>query len=355
MSCAILWQNGGEIYYGQAEDAKIITQPPEQVSESSGFLKQYPSVCYKTFRADSFDVVWTEGNRPPYNVMYKRMSKCYMANKVKITTKTLHDAVVGFMYWQTIEVTGGSGYPYFLQVISGSMPEHFGFYYNNISGSPYPDSSGVFRFTVSATDYLGTSSDTAEFTLVVKENKMEFNSPDSVVAEKDHAFSYTAQAVDPFGRNALCSFVNLPSWLTASDSIVSGIVPLNSADTSFKVIASNENLMDTMEVMIHLIDWNGIDTDRIQADPPKAYALFPNYPNPFNPSTTILFAIPEAGNVSIELFDVRGNSVKSFLKRKLSAGYHSVALNGADIPSGVYLIRMWSDKFTAIRKCILLK
>jgi hypothetical protein len=355
VSCAIVWQNAGEIYYGQAEDERIITDPPVLVSEPNGSLKQFPSVCYKTFRADSFDVVWTEGTHPPYQVMYRRMAKCYMANKVKMITEKLADAVVGLMYVEYMQVTGGSGHPYEFNVISGTLPKHFGFDNYIFCGLPCPDSSGVFRFTIRVTDFLKTSSDTAEFTLMVRENKFEFISPDSVVAEENRAFSYIAQATDPFGKNAHCSFGNLPSWLTVSDSIISGVVPMNSADTCFLVIASYKVLNDTMEVRVHLTEWNGIDTERRLSKPPKTYALFPNYPNPFNPSTTILFAVPEAGHVSIDLLDLRGNPVKSLLDRRLSAGHHSVVLNGSDIPSGVYLIRMGAGRFSAIRKCILLK
>jgi len=354
ISCAIVWQSSGEIYYGQAEDEKIITIPPVLVSELNGSLKQHPSVCYKTFRADSFDVVWTEGTHSPYKVMYRRMAKCYMANKVKMITEKLADAVVGLMYVEYMQVTGGSGH-YEFNVISGTLPNHFGFDNYIFYGLPYPDSSGVFRFTISVTDFLKTSSDTAEFTLIVRENKFEFISPDSVLAEEDRAFSYIAQATDPFGKNAHCSFGNLPSWLTVSDSIISGVVPMNSADTCFLVIASYKVLNDTMEVRVHLTDWNGIDTERRLSKTPKTYVLFQNYPNPFNSSTTILFAVPESGHVSIDLLDLRGNPVKSLLVRRLSAGHHSVVLNGADIPSGAYLIRMWSRKYVAIRKCILLK
>jgi hypothetical protein len=358
VSCAIVWQNAGEIYYGQAEDEWIITDPPVMVSEPNGSLKQFPSVCYKTFRADSFDVVWTEGNSAPYRVMYRRMAKCYMANPVRFQSTNIRNAVAGIRYILDFDITGGSGRPYELKILSGSFPAAIYFYKDEIWGEA-AGAAGVYRFTIAATDFARSSSDTAEFTLVVKENRIEFYSPDSVAAETGAFFSYTARAADPWGRKAQCAFVNLPSWLTASDSVASGNVPVNSADTCFQVIASyrdnNYSRTDTMSVRIHPTDVDGIQARENPAEPPEAYALFPNYPNPFNPSTTIQFAVPEAGPVSIDLVDLTGNSVKTLVEGRLPAGFHSVVLIGSDIPSGVYLIRMAAGKYTAIRKCILLK
>jgi hypothetical protein len=356
-SCAIVWQNAGEIYYAQTEDDRIITDPPVQVSVANGSLKQFPSVCYKTFRGDSFDVVWTEGNRAPYKVMYRRMAKCYMADPVRFLSNNLHNAVVGFRYVLIFDISGGGG-TYTLKPIDGALPDHSSFYKDEIWGEA-PDSAGVYHFTLVATDLAQSSSDIAEFTLTIKENRMEFNSPDSVVAEKGRAFSYTARAVDPWGRKAQCTFGYMPVWLAASDSVISGSVPMNSADTCFQVIATYQDQhyyrRDTMAVKIHPLGTDGIIDEENLTERPIAFTLYPNFPNPFNPSTTIQYAVPEAGSVSIDLLDLKGNSVKNLVEGRLSAGYHSVVLNGSDIPSGVYLIRMAAARFTAIRKCILLK
>jgi hypothetical protein len=359
MSCAIVWQDNGEIYYGQFEDQNMITRPPILVSETNGSPKKYPSVCYRTFRGDVFDAVWTEGSQAPYKVMYRRMPKCYMTNKVKIITKTLPDAVVGFLYFETIQVTGGSG-TYQFEIISGSLPSPFGFWNDNITASPNPNASGIFHFTIKATDLAESSSDTASFTLVVKNNNTHLSSPDSVTAEKGESFHYSASAQDPWNRKANCQFQNLPSWLSASDSTVSGTVPLNAVDTCFQVIVSFKILettlvhSDTLNVTIHIQKTNSVDGDK-NTDYPEALALYPNYPNPFNPTTTIRFGLPKSGLVVMDLVDLNGKLVKSILNQGMPKGFHSIVLNGSDLTSGVYVIRMQAGNFMKIKKCVLLK
>lgn len=76
-SCAIVWQNKNEIFYGQNVDGIFTTLPPIPVSTTSDIPKSNPNVCYKTFRWDIFDVIWTEGSEPPYDIMYRRMEKRY--------------------------------------------------------------------------------------------------------------------------------------------------------------------------------------------------------------------------------------------------------------------------------------
>jgi hypothetical protein len=77
MSCAIVWQNHGHIYYGQTREEHIMTIPPIRVCTDQSAFCRHPNVGYKTFRRDSIDVVWTAGERPPYRVMYRRMAKQY--------------------------------------------------------------------------------------------------------------------------------------------------------------------------------------------------------------------------------------------------------------------------------------
>jgi hypothetical protein len=359
ISCAIVWQNEGEIYYGQFEDQNMITQPPILVSEANGYPKNYPSVCYRTFRGDVFDVVWTEGSQAPYKVMYRRMLKCYMIDPVKIITKTLPDAVVGFIYFKPIQVTGGSG-TYQFEIISGSLPSPFDFWNDNITASPNPNSSGVYHFTIKATDLAESFSDTASFTLVVKKDDTHLSSPDSVTAEKGVPFHYTASVLDPWNRKSDCFFQNLPSWLSASDSTVSGIVPLNAVDTCFQVIGTFRILettlehSDTLTITIHIQESNGVVNEDF-AEIPKTFTLYPNYPNPFNPMTTIRFGLPESGLIVMDLVDLNGKLVKNILNQGLTKGFHSIVLDGSDLTSGVYVIRMRSGNFMKITKCVLLK
>ncbi len=80
-----------------------------------------------------------------------------------------------------------------------------------------------------------------------------------------------------------------------------------------------------------------------------------NYPNPFNPSTTISYQIPNESFVSIKLYDVLGREIKTLVSETLKAGTHTTKFDGANFPSGIYIVKMTSGAFTQSRKIILMK
>jgi flagellar hook assembly protein FlgD len=88
--------------------------------------------------------------------------------------------------------------------------------------------------------------------------------------------------------------------------------------------------------------------------------LIGNYPNPFNPETQILFNISEPGDVSIEVYNIKGELIKTLEKENLSAGQNSIVWNGSDdtnkpASSGIYFYKMKAGKFIEARKMILMK
>ena len=89
------------------------------------------------------------------------------------------------------------------------------------------------------------------------------------------------------------------------------------------------------------------------------YSLLQNYPNPFNPSTTIEYSIPEAGTVTIKLYDILGREVATLMNKNENAGYHTFVFNALQnnlsLTSGVYLYRIRAGNFTAARKLVFLK
>ncbi len=99
---------------------------------------------------------------------------------------------------------------------------------------------------------------------------------------------------------------------------------------------------------------------------PTAFALLPNSPNPFNPETTIHFALPEAAEVTLEVFDANGRRVCDLMNAALHAGAFRVQWNGRNaggrtLDSGVYFCRMLAvgkisgNRFSATRKLVLAK
>jgi len=89
-------------------------------------------------------------------------------------------------------------------------------------------------------------------------------------------------------------------------------------------------------------------------------ALRGNYPNPFNPSTTIAFSLVEPGDVELAIYNSRGQKVRSLVSGNLSSGNHSVIWDGRDdrgasAASGIYFYRMHAGKYNSTRKMIMMK
>ena len=93
---------------------------------------------------------------------------------------------------------------------------------------------------------------------------------------------------------------------------------------------------------------------------PSVYFLYYNYPNPFNPSTTITYSLPEKSKVHLILYDILGRKVLDMVNDEESAGYHKYKLNSGSLASGVYIyvLSTVSDngkKFVSAKKMLLLK
>jgi hypothetical protein len=90
------------------------------------------------------------------------------------------------------------------------------------------------------------------------------------------------------------------------------------------------------------------------------YHLHVNYPNPFNPKTTVRFDQPKAAHAQIGVYDVSGRLVRVLLDEQMPAGRHTIDWDGrgergSRMPSGIYFIRMHAGSFTAHRKAVMLK
>lgn len=103
----------------------------------------------------------------------------------------------------------------------------------------------------------------------------------------------------------------------------------------------------------------GISGD-IDNQNPVEFHLMQNFPNPFNPQTEIRFELQSAGDVSVEIFNMQGEVVKTYREGQLPAGSHRVTWNGTDEkslrqPSGIYFYRLSVNGKADVRKMILLR
>ena len=107
------------------------------------------------------------------------------------------------------------------------------------------------------------------------------------------------------------------------------------------------------------IHWNGVSNQESPV-PQLTTALNANYPNPFNPSTSIAFSLAESARVKLNIYNLKGQKVKSLLSSDMASGTHSITWNGDDdsgrgVSSGIYLIRMDTPRQSFTRKAMLMK
>ena len=95
-------------------------------------------------------------------------------------------------------------------------------------------------------------------------------------------------------------------------------------------------------------------------DAPRTFATLSNYPNPFNPRTTISFTLPEADHARMVVYNMSGQMVRNLVDTELSAGVHSVVWDGRDnlgipVSSGIYVTRFISGKNAVTHRMTLVK
>ena len=140
----------------------------------------------------------------------------------------------------------------------------------------------------------------------------------------------------------------------------------NLADTTHVTLVWNIIATDSVE---EVVSTNGpftlllIDSTTVSVESkpiPEDYALKANYPNPFNPSTSIGFDLPEAGPVRVEILDLTGRQVAVLVNDNYAAGSFEVVWSGLDnrgdpVSTGIYFYRLTAGRYSMVRKMILLQ
>jgi hypothetical protein len=88
---------------------------------------------------------------------------------------------------------------------------------------------------------------------------------------------------------------------------------------------------------------------------PTVFKLEQNFPNPFNPSTIIKFAVPERSIVLIRIYDILGSEIITLVNEEMEAGWYQKNFNAQSLASGVYLFRMEAGNYVNTKKMVLLR
>jgi hypothetical protein len=132
---------------------------------------------------------------------------------------------------------------------------------------------------------------------------------------------------------------------------------LSKTGASVQVDAADPFGPDSGVIQCTLVRWNGPAPTGVEATEavPAEFVLRQNFPNPFNPSTTIRFAVPERAHVRVQVFNVMGEAVATLHDGAMEAGEKEVRFDATGLSSGVYLCRMTAGEFVQTRSLMLLK
>ena len=185
-----------------------------------------------------------------------------------------------------------------------------------------------------------------------------FASATSVQVTEKTTFLYTAQATDPEGTAVTFGFSDYPAWMTPGDSTLSGTAPEGEGSASFKVTASDGVNATVLNVSVAI--QKGTDVARSTEALPDRFFLSQAYPNPFNPSTTVLFGLPERADVALRVLDIRGNRIKDVFRGVKQPGQYRATWDGRDMSgktvcSGVYFFEMRAGAFRSVQKIMLIR
>jgi len=183
---------------------------------------------------------------------------------------------------------------------------------------------------------------------------------DSVVANEE-----IASIVDPdfeyvfmHALDAGASY-NIDMW---ADLNTNGSYDAPPTDHSWRIELNNvsDNTAQNFQHNTDFTDLGGtvsIDSETFQ---PQDFVLYENYPNPFNPETSIRFELASAGHVNLDIFNIRGEQVAQLISSELNAGAHQVQwsakdLAGNDLPTGIYIYTLRRGAQSQSKRMMLLK
>ncbi len=92
-----------------------------------------------------------------------------------------------------------------------------------------------------------------------------------------------------------------------------------------------------------------------QGEVPKQFEMKQNFPNPFNPTTTVRFGLPQRSHVTLSVFNTLGQEIARLVNGEVEAGYHEVTFEGGGLSSGVYFYKIQAGDFVLTKRLLLLR
>ncbi|NWF90172.1 MAG: PQQ-binding-like beta-propeller repeat protein [Ignavibacteriaceae bacterium] len=190
------------------------------------------------------------------------------------------------------------------------------------------------------------------------DNKGQLHTIDKITGS--HLWQYTFDTTGTFTPMIANGTVYIVQWVTASvwgfDLRTGDIVFYDNSEQYLgQPIAANNTLY--VGALGKVTAFNNLSTDINFSfvEKQKLFKLFPNYPNPFNPSTTISFFLPHDDFVKLAVYNIQGEEVEVLINNELPAGLHKTLLNASTLASGVYFYKITASNFNRTKKIALIK
>lgn len=222
---------------------------------------------------------------------------------------------------------------------------------SDTSGKPYEENRGYFaivtpnKVSLTLVNPIGGEVIKANSVYIIRWKDYAFNGIVQILFSSDNGATWTAFAENQnaSGENEW----NVPNII--SDKCLIKIrdtkdgQPWDMSKSTFKIVASTGSSGHAASDAMSL------------SALPSEFSLMPNFPNPFNPQTSITYGVPEAGNITLTVYDMRGRQVAVLAQGYSEAGWQQATWNAAEFPSGVYTAVLQSGSSRAMQRMTLVK
>jgi Secretion system C-terminal sorting domain len=219
---------------------------------------------------------------------------------------------------------------------------------NHIAVGFSPDYSAL-----ASSNYIATYGEWKYYTIVTNHTiwntKIRWNGIDATISHIGSNASLSVPLGDSLGRGGgIGGADNVPEGTLAARCDIAELILYNRVVSDSEVLVIEGYLSQKYNFI------TGVN-DLAQNIMPDKFILSQNFPNPFNPSTTIKYSIPISGFVTLKVYDVLGKEVATLVNEEKPAGNHEVTFNAANLSSGVYLYTLQAGSYTQTKKLILMK
>ena len=182
--------------------------------------------------------------------------------------------------------------------------------------------------------------------------------PDTLwLSDCDIAYSIDSDRMFGHFGHGPCPLTEAPNVVSPGDSLHWTYVPPFPV-TKDSLAVGKHSVVGEVGIGFSDTLWVTVNTlTAVREEPavPQGYVLENNYPDPFNPSTTIGYRLPVRSHVTLLIYDMLGKAVATLVNGQQNAGTYSIAFNAGELSSGTYFYRLQAGTFTETKKLTVIK